>query len=174
MNLKDYSLLLSPLLPLGVNYITMDSGYIKAYIDKPRIIVKGSSRLFWQGTLCVAKIKYWKDFLDISENLDEKNQMDWALCFEKISSLKWSEKIDFAKWINMLDFLLPYPTSFITIKDEKIEFWRGLSCPQLLNDEWIEKGGHIPFATLSAPKELINAPVLACFTYKKGKIEAVT
>lgn len=174
MELKEYASLLQPLLPLGVNYITMDYLYIKAFIDKPQVSSKTSSRhLLWHGAKCVARIKYWRDFLDISSNLDENGDVDWTLLIETSTAKKWTEKVDIEKYVKLLDFVLPFNTSFVTINNEKIGLWRGSSCPQFKNGKFSEGGGHIPHSIFSAPKNLIEAPDVACYKFTEGGSEKV-
>lgn len=174
MELNEYAKLLEPLLPLGANYITMDHLYIKAYIEKPQTISKvGAHYICWQGSKCVARIKYWRDFLDISSNRDDKGHIDWTLLIEKSHAVKWTEKVEVEKYVKLLDFILPFDISFYTINNEKLSLWRGSSCPQFENDKFIDNAGHIPHSIFSAPKKLIEAPEVACYKFHKGESERV-
>lgn len=155
MFLHDYAKLLKNLIPVDAKWISIDEEAIRIFKTSPTPTGVNEKHIRWHGhNSCVAVIRYWKGFLDLSDLIDLDGKLDWYLGSEKAIFYGWKESETLENWIKFLDKVLPMEFTYATLSNGIMKLWN--QKPVYLNGNWINGGGRKPLAVFSAPPHLVK------------------
>ena len=153
MTLKEYSRLLQPFIPVRADWVAIDEEAIRVFTKRPELIGVAERHLRWKGP-CVAIIRYWKDFLDLSECKDTDGTMDWLLAVEPVDFPGWKSSEHLEDWTRLYDVVSPLEFSYATLDKGVLSLWK--RTPVWQDGAWCDRGLQKPIAIFSAPSRLIS------------------
>lgn len=153
MTLKEYSRLLEPFIPVEAGWIAMDEEAIRVFSERPELRGVAEKHLRWYGR-CVAAIRYWQDFLDLSECRDTDGTIDWLLAIEPFRCKGWTEPETLENWVRLYDVVSPLEFSGATLDGGLLSLWKRK--PVWENGRWGDRGLQKPLAVFTAPRRLLK------------------
>lgn len=153
MLLGEYAELLKNLIPVSAEWISIDEEAIRIFKNVPTPTGVNEKHIRWHGS-CVAIIRYWKGFLDLSDLIDLDGKLDWYLGSEKCIFNGWRESETLGNWIKLLDQVLPKEFTYSTLSNGIMKLWN--QKPVYLDGKWVNGGGRKPLAVFSAPPKLVK------------------
>lgn len=152
MDLGQYSKLIAPLMPVKAGWVAIDEEAIRVFRERPVLVGVAERHLRWQGK-CIAVIRYWKDFLDLSDLVDTDGSMEWLLGVEETYIPGWKAPLTLEEWTALLDTVSPMEFEYATLENNAMRLWKRR--PAWNGRNWYDRGLQKPVATFSAPQSLV-------------------
>ena len=152
MDLVHYSKLIAPLMPVKAGWVSIDEECIRVFTERPTLEGVAERHLRWRGK-CIAMMRYWKGFLDISDLVDVDGTIDWLLGAEKTDIFGWKDPLTLEQWIDLLDAVMPMEFEYATLDNSHMRLWKRR--PVWNEGKWYDRGLQKPVASFFAPPALV-------------------